>query len=532
VHTASIRLLAVVASAFLFALYARVALPWAWLGWIALVPWLASLDRESRLRGVAISGVLMSMAFTAGVFGWFADAFARYAQAPRWAAYGLLLLAAPLLQLQFLVFALARWFLRRRAASGFAVAVGAAAAWIGSEWAFPRLFGDTLGHGLLPFATLRQGADVAGAPGLTLLIVVVNQWIHAGLRHWRRSFRAAVLEMAGAGLLIAALAGYGAIRLRQLEHGRESAAPFRAALVQASLGDYGDLRARLGTFGAVQEVLDTHRALSRRAIAGAGGSGGLDLLVWPETVYPTTFGRPKSEAGAELDDELVRFVEDSGVPLLFGTYDRDGRGEYNAAVLLSPRGGGAERYRKRRPFPLTEYVPAWLDGRTVRLYLPWLGTWLSGDGPPVLALRRSGADLAIAPMICLDAVDPSLAIDAARRGAELIVTLSNDGWFAAGGGAQLHLTVSAFRSIETRLPQLRATNTGISAAIDRSGEILVRADSGEDTALLATVRPGRALPTLMLRWGDWLGPGACILAFLLGLRAAVRRPGFERRPAK
>jgi apolipoprotein N-acyltransferase len=109
----------------------------------------------------------------------------------------------------------------------------------------------------------------------------------------------------------------------------------------------------------------------------------------------------------------------------------------------------------------------------LRRWLPWLGTWKAGTGPRVLPLRlRDGRTLRIAPLICYDAVDPRLVIAAGRRGADLIVTLSNDAWFAAGGGPRLHLVVSAFRSIETRRAQVRATNTGISAVIAPTGELL------------------------------------------------------------
>jgi apolipoprotein N-acyltransferase len=118
-------------------------------------------------------------------------------------------------------------------------------------------------------------------------------------------------------------------------------------------------------------------------------------------------------------------------------------------------------------------------------------------------------------LICYDAVSPRLARDAVRGGAELLVTLSNDSWFAAGGGPRLHLAVAAFRSIETRRPQLRATNTGISAAIDASGERIAVAGVHERAALVASVVPERAARTLVLAWGDWLGPAA--LAAVIGV---------------
>jgi len=90
-------------------------------------------------------------------------------------------------------------------------------------------------------------------------------------------------------------------------------------------------------------------------------------------------------------------------------------------------------------------------------------------------------------------------------------------------GPRLHLVVSAFRSIETRRPQVRATNTGISAVISASGDIMTVAGANERAMLTATLMPDSDANTLMLAWGDWLGPSA--LACGAGLLAAplVRR---------
>jgi apolipoprotein N-acyltransferase len=110
-----------------------------------------------------------------------------------------------------------------------------------------------------------------------------------------------------------------------------------------------------------------------------------------------------------------------------------------------------------------------------------------------------------------------------RRGAELLVTLSNDSWFASGGGPRLHLVVAAFRSIETRRPQFRVTNTGISAVIDASGERVATAGVHERKVLVGHVHPERTATTLVLAWGDWLGPVALLAAIATMLALVVAR---------
>jgi apolipoprotein N-acyltransferase len=430
--------------------------------------------------------------------------------------FGLLLLLAPLLQPQLVVFAAAR-FLGRGRAGALRGSLAAALAWVAAEWGLPKLLGDTLGHGLQASTWLRQGADLAGPAGLTLALLLANE---AALVTLRGRARAALAFAA----IAAALSGYGAFRLHQGVDAGSTRPLVTAALIQADVRDYAKLREALGSFEAVRAILDTHFELSAEALA----RGGIDVVVWPETIYPTTFGSPKSDAGAIADRAIAAFARSSGVPLVFGAYDAESGYEYNAAVFLDPQADGSasfETYRKARLFPLTERVPAWLDSAGLRGALPWLGAWRAGPGPEVVPLRLAdGRTLRVAPMICYDTLAPEHARAAVRAGAELLLALSNDSWFDGGEGPHLHLIVSAFRSIETRRPQLRATPTGISAAIDASGEITARADVGAREALIASILPGGG-GSLALALGDWLGPAsalAVVALLALPARSAAR----------
>ncbi|HKA28601.1 MAG TPA: apolipoprotein N-acyltransferase [Candidatus Binatia bacterium] len=506
-------------SAAAFGLYARCTQPWTALGWVMLVPWLAALDRARSLRATLAVALLMTVAFEVAGFGWFAEAVERYTATPAPVALVLLALFAPLLQPQLITCALARWATLRRGSGALRVALAGACAWVGTEWAVPKLFGDTIGYGLWPSAWMRQGADVAGLPGLTLVLLLGNDCALvtaralAGGVHRRAATAAAMLAA-----LAAALMGYGVVRERALAPLADRVAPVEVGIVQADIGRYDRLAAARGTFGAVEAILGVHVLLSQKLLRHET----LDLLVWPETVYPTTFGTPKSPEGAAFDGAIASFVSRTGIPLVFGAYDSEDGHEFNAAVLLEPARTGPlafETYRKATLFPLTERVPALLDGTRVRRWLPWLGSWTPGAGGDVLTVTlRGGRRLRVAPLICYDALAPALARNAVRSGAELIVTLSNDGWFGSGPAPWLHLVGAAFRSVETRRPQVRATNTGISAVIDAQGGILTRTDTDERAVLAATVMPVAYRSTLVLRWGDWLGPLA--LGALIALLVA------------
>ena len=509
----------VVASAALLGFYARGGYAWV-LGFVALVPWLLVSNTARTVAGALLNGWLMSVAFVAAVFLWFGAALDAYTGMGTAPAVLALCALAPLLQPQVIVFAVVRHLAGRR--HGAVVrALAGASAWAACEWLWPKLLGDTLGHGLLPAVWLRQVADLGGAAGITFLLILVNEALAQAVAQRREGTRAVLRPLAFAVALPALMAAYGVLRLATIEAALSApAAAMRIAMVQANIVDYENQRRERGTYAVVREVLDTHFALSRAAIEHHHA----DALLWSETVYPTTFGHPRSEDGAALDREILDFAAAANVALVFGTYDRDTAGEYNAAAFLAPGAGSIGAYRKTYPFPLTEYVPAWLDGPLLRRWLPWAGSWQPGSGARVMPLRAAGGrELNVVPLICLDDVRPGLAIDGARLGAQAIVGLSNDSWFTNHPiGARLHLAVAAFRSIETRLPQLRVTTNGLSAFVDPTGEVLASTAMGDRAVLAGEVPLRDPPPTLIVRWGDWVGGAASAFLLVLATVSAVR----------
>mgnify|MGYP002379464016 CR=1 FL=1 len=515
-----IALAGIAASAVLLGLYAHGGHAWP-LGFVALLPWLLTLNQARTAAGALLSGWLMSVAFVLAVFAWFGTAVGSFTGIGTPLALLVAVLLAPLLQPQVLAFALVRQWAGVRHGPWLR-ALAAACAWVACEWLWPKLLGDTLGHGLAPSASLRQVADLGGAAGITLLLLLVNEALAQLATRWREGARARLMPLAVAAALPMLMLGYGQLRLSTLQLDADPGTPhLRIGMLQSAIVDYEGQRREIGTHAVVRKVLDTHFALSRAAIEHHG----VDALLWSETVYPTTFGQPRSEDGAALDQEILDFVTSTGVPLVFGTYDLDADGEYNAAAFVEPETGLLGFYRKTHPFLLTEHVPRWLDSALLRHWLPWTGSWMPGSGARVFPLRATdGRELQVLPLICLDDVRPGLAIDGARLGAQAIIGLSNDAWFSANPlGAQLHLAVATFRSIETRLPQLRVTTNGLSAYVDISGEVVVSTRMG-DQAVLAGELPARdPPPTLMVRWGDWVGAAA--LAFLAVLAALRIREG-------
>ncbi|MGH8049269.1 MAG: apolipoprotein N-acyltransferase [Arenimonas sp.] len=508
------RLAGIVLSASLFGLYARGGYGYV-LGFIVLVPWLLALNSIPTLAGALRNAWVMSILFVAMVFAWFGVAIGAYTGIGSLTGLLVVLVTAPLLQPQLLAFALIRHCTARRYGPVVRALAGASA-WVATEWLYPKLLGDTMGHGLYPSLYLRQFADVGGAAGLTFILILVNECIAHAIVHRRDAVRVLIKPLLLALCLPILIAGYGAACLSSLTTVPEpEAKPLRIGMVQSNITGYERLRREMGAYEVVRHVLDTHYAMSRDAIK----NNDVDALLWSETVYPTTFASPKSEGGAELDKEILDFVTVAKVPLVFGTYDRDESGEYNAAAFVEPLTGTLGFYRKTDLFLLTEYLPPWLDGRTARGLLPWAGSWKPGSGARVFPLRLAdGREIPVLPMICLDDVNTDLAIDGSRLGAQLILGMSNDSWFTEYPvGANLHLTVAAFRSIETRLPQMRVTSNGISAVIDATGAIVASTAMNERKLLVGEVYAREPAATLMVAWGDWVGRAGLAFLVLLAL---------------
>jgi apolipoprotein N-acyltransferase len=510
-------MLGVLVSAVLSGLYAHGGVAWM-LGFIALVPWLRTLDATRSMTGALLSGYAMSVAFTLAVFSWFGTAIGHYTQLGPATGLAVLLVAAPLFQPQFIAFAVVRR-LAARWHGAVVCAVAGAAAWVAVEWFVPKMLGDTLAYGLYPSKLLRQAADLGGAAGLTFLLLLANEGVRAALARRGDGWPAMVRPLALAALVPALLAAYGLVVLSPAP--AASGKPLRMGLIQSNIVDYERLRREKGAGAVVREVLDTHYAMSYDAVERQRA----DAVLWSETVYPTTFGHPKSDAGAELDREILGIVNAANVPFVFGTYDRDDAGEYNAAAFVAPGTGLLGFYRKTRLFPLTEYVPAWLDSPAFRGWFPWTGSWQPGTGARVFPLRlRDGREIPVLPLICRDDMDATLAIEGARLGGQAILTMSNDAWFSDDPlGAQLHQAAAAFRSIETRLPQYRVTSNGYSGVIDATGTVIAATRMGERTLVIGDV-PVREVPrTLMVAWGDWVGKAGAAFLFLLAAMTVVSR---------
>lgn len=140
--------------------------------------------------------------------------------------------------------------------------------------------------------------------------------------------------------------------------------------------------------------------------------------------------------------------------------------------------------------------------------------------------ERSDAVLSLAGVrfgtyICYESVFPRIARAAAQGGAQVLVNLSNDGWFGVGQGIDQHFQMGRLRAIETRRYLLRAGNVGITAFVNARGEVEASLPRFQEGTLRGTFRLLEG-ETPYVRFGDW-PLGLCLLLAFLTRRFSLKR---------
>lgn len=228
------------------------------------------------------------------------------------------------------------------------------------------------------------------------------------------------------------------------------------------------------------------------------------LVILPETALPAFLDRIDPAYLARLDAVGKRNEGD----LLVGVPYRTGRGAYyNSALSLgvSPR----QIYHKVHLVPFGEFVPPGFRWTLDVLSIP-LSDFSRGsfDQPP---LEVAGQRVAV--NICYEDV---FGAEIARSlpEATLLVNMSNVAWFGDSLAPAQHLQIARLRAIETGRMHLTATNTGITAAIDRDGRVLARLEQFTEGRLEIPAQ-GYAGATPYVRLRDWPVVVACLLIFAL-----------------
>jgi apolipoprotein N-acyltransferase len=246
---------------------------------------------------------------------------------------------------------------------------------------------------------------------------------------------------------------------------------------------------------------------------------------------PTTVIFPESPMNFmyDRDEEFQKFVRDfasrNNVNVLFNAAEPDAENNklFNSAVMVNAEGKIAQ-YDKIYLVPFGESVPAPLQNIVPAL----VGSFSFGKEYDLLPFGEASGGV----MICFESHFPNLSREYVRRGADVLVEMTNDGYLGETPVLRQHLANAVFRAVETARPVLRVTNVGITAYINERGEILNPTESyAEDTRVWTTSKSDGS-QTFYVKYGDWFAwlcsiasLGLVFLAFWKNKLTGINRDG-------
>ncbi len=494
------------------------------LAWIALAPLLIAI-REKPWKTAFGQGWLAGLVFFVGTLSWVINAMHQYGKIPFPVSVFVMLLLAGYCALFVALFAAILVSLTD--GRGLLRPWTAAALWVTLEWLRGYLFSGfpwaLLGYSQYHALSLIQIADVTGVYGVSFLLVLVNALVarfvealasRVGRGAKRIPFPWVTAVLAAA--LVAFVVDYGYWRLDPRNNPTNEHS-LHIGLVQPNID-----QAQKWDVAFRRQAIDRYKKLTAQVVQE------VDLVVWPEAATPFFF-----DVETDYREELLRFVRERGVPLLFGSPALDSKSEgsprlFNSAYLVSSTGTVLDRYDKVHLVPFGEYVPLKPVFFFLNKLVVGLGDFVPGSDPRVM----SGPIGHLGVVICFEVIFPNLVRQFVDRGADYMVTITNDAWFGRTSAPYQHFAMVVFRAVENRVPFARAANTGISGFIDAEGHILRTTDIFVDGALSGEVRIG-GTRTIYTAYGDLFTLGCAILTLFVAARMwrqGAFRGDYARRP--
>jgi len=465
----------------------------------------------AKPRVAYFCGHVHAVAFVLSSVPWIAEVLAVHGGMSRLAGWGVLLLIAMAWGVLTGGFTLG---VNRIARANVALACAAAPfLWVTFEFArahlpeisFPwNLLGYSAGQNL----AFTQLTAVTGIYGLSFVMAAFNAllaWADAA-KTVSLAKRSILIGVSIAAMLIAMFVGQRLVPTATANHFARAVQP-NFPEVESYPADW---------FQKYASDMDELEELSV-----APSSHPADLIVWPEAPAPFSW------QDNQFTKRASRLAIRAGHPFLAGVIEwksemlasgHMGQAPYNSALLVDPQGQKVFVYDKRHLVPFGEYEPFPLIHRVVQSVSDEVGGFHKGTVASVGTLPggyRFGA------YICYEAIYPGEVREFAAKGANLLINISNDGWFGKSAAADQHLRMARVRAVENRRWVLRVTNSGLTAAIDPYGRVY--------QSIPRDVRGAVDLPydfrtdtTLYTRLGDWFA-WMCVLVSVILLATTFRK---------
>ena len=458
----------------------------AFLAPVALAPLLLALSREPRALWRFLMGEFAGIVYWLGICNWIQFVLEYHGGMGRWGGWGTFLLFCVAKALHLAIFSV----LAAIVIDTWYAIPAIAALWTGIErthgtFGFAWL---ALGNAGIDMALPLRLAPFLGVYGLSFLFALTAGTVTLLLL--RRGHRQLIW-----------LAAIPALLLFPALPSRETATE-TAIVVQPNMPEEGPW--------TVESAANERDHLVNLSLESALKSGAR-MIVWPEVPGPIYYYRdPK------FHEEATNLARTAQAYFLFGTVADTPRDEpLNSAVLLARDGALVDRYDKINLVPFGEYVPHFFG--FVNRITQEAGDFVPGDRLVVFPLDD---DHRLGAFICYESVFPSEVRQFVKGGANLLVNLSNDGYFGRSAAREQHLEIARMRAVENRRWLIRATNDGITVSVDPAGRVVQRLPLYRE----AVARMGYSYTsgtTFYTRYGDWFAWG-CLFAGAVALFCSQR----------
>jgi apolipoprotein N-acyltransferase len=508
--------------------------------WIALLPMVAVLwTVKGRRRGLKGFG-----------FGWLAG-FAFFALNLKWlntvSWVGALILPAYLALFfgAFGAFA-ATWgrgFQISNLRSQIAIPFINAAVWGGLEWLRGWLltgFGwNGLGVALHGASWLAQAADLFGVTGLSLVVMFVGLLGLQALREFFLKKRKPWLEVGTIATVFVALSVYGAIRLATV--GKGESVTLRALLIQLNIPQ--DAARPLWEPEEIHMAYEEETGKALDALRAKGVKA--DWVIWPESALTGRLLRMQDDSWAMWDtniDTIERVRERDEFTLMMGLTELEGEAveggfaqkekgrAWNSLVVL-PAKSDLMTFRKHHlvffgeTIPFADQMPLFKKIYEQQAGVEYGGSYSSGESLNPVPVKVGDTEVGVIPSVCFEDTVGRLERKFVRPGPQVIVNITNDGWFKESEAAEQQFHNAIFRAIELRRPMIRCANTGVTAAVSTTGQTLQKLvdDKGSHftrgSLLVELPIPLKPAFSLYALSGDWPVIGLGLLGFAIGFKS-------------
>jgi len=500
------------------------------LSWIAFAPLIVALLRARPVGALEIDGAVHLQAATtgqafllayacgvlwyAGTCYWIYDTMRRYGGLSAPVAVLVLFLFCLYLGLYHGLFGLLVGWTAGPGRDHRRVLVAAPFVWAAVELARTRVTGfpwNLLGTAQVENVSLCRMAAWTGVYGISFEIMLVNVAMASAFLVPRKkrsallvaSVAAAAVLQAGSSVTLPALQADRAVLLVQPN------IPVDANWTR----DYFE-----STFKDLTRL--SVKTLSESSTAATSGPTAtkIDLIVWPESPAPFYTNDPLfRDAVSDMARSTRVWVVVGAIgitPVMHG--GGQGSQVFNSAALIGPAGDWTARYDKVHLVPFGEYLP-----------FPQIFGFAGGLTKEVGEFQRGtsrtpldAGSTKLGTFICYESVFPGEVRRFADEGAQVLVNISNDGWYGDSGAYAQHLNQTRMRAIENDRWLLSATDTGVTASIDPYGRVVARLPRKERGALVAPYAL-TSVTTFYTRHGDWfawlcaiISAGALLTRFL------------------